>query len=71
MPPESDSSGVFENIKIFSYEKRQFQSYGKKLGEIDRKKAQTLIDMGLYCKELSYMIQNDVKLEQEIIGWNL
>ena len=50
---------------------KKFQEYGKALNEIDRKKAFTLIGEGLYCRELSYMINENIKLEQEIIGWNL
>lgn len=49
----------------------KFQGYGKELNEIDRKKAHTLINAGLYCRELSHMLSDNIKLEQEIIGWNL
>ena len=50
---------------------KNFQRYGKELSERDRKKAHTLMDAGLYCKELSYILQENIKLEQEIIGWTL
>ena len=49
----------------------KFQMYGKKLNGSDQKKAKTLMNSGLYCKELSYMLKEDVKLEQEIIAWEL
>ena len=49
----------------------KFEEYGKKLSEIDRKKANILMDSGLYYRELSYMIEKNVKLEQEIIAWEL
>ena len=29
------------------------------------------MNSGLYCRELSYMIEQNVKLEQEIIAWEL
>ena len=49
----------------------KFEEYGKKLSEIDRKKANILMNSGLYYRELSYMIEKNVKLEQEIIAWEL
>lgn len=49
----------------------EFREYGKELSDLDRKKAHTLMDAGLYCQELSYMLQENVKLEQEIVGWKL
>ena len=49
----------------------KFREYGKSLNEIDRKKVDTLMNSGLYCKELSYMLKEDIKLEQEIIAWEL
>ena len=49
----------------------RFREYGKKLSETDRKKANTLMSSGLYGKELSYMLKEDVKVEQEIIAWEL
>ena len=31
----------------------------------------SILDSGLYDSELSYMIEKNVKLEQEIIAWEL
>lgn len=61
----------FEPFHMDLEDLKKFQGYGKELSEPDRKKAHTLMDMGLYCKELSYMLQENIKLEQEIIGWKL
>lgn len=61
----------FEAFHMGLEDLKKFQRYGRELNENDRKKAQTLMDAGLYCKEISYMLQENVKLEQEIIGWNL
>lgn len=61
----------FEPFHMGLEDLKKFQEYGKVLNEIDRKKAHTLIDAGLYCRELSYMLDANVKLEQEIIGWDL
>lgn len=61
----------FEPFHMGLEDLKKYQEYGKELNENDRKKAHTLIDAGLYCSELSYMLNKNVKLEQEIIGWNL
>ena len=61
----------FEPFHMGLEDLKEFREYGKGLNEIDRKKAHTLMDAGLYCRELSYMLDENVKLEQEIIGWNL
>lgn len=47
----------------------KYRDFGKSLDGNDRKKAETLMARGLYRKELSYMLQEDIKLEQEIISW--
>lgn len=61
----------FEPFHMNLEDLKEFQKYGKALSELDRKKAHTLMEAGLYCKELSYMLQENVKLEQEIVGWML
>lgn len=61
----------FEPFHMDLDDLKKFQRYGKELSELDRKKAHTLMDVGLYCEELSYMLQENIKLEQEIIGWKL
>lgn len=60
----------FEAFHMSLEDLKKFQEYGKELNETDRKKAHTLIDAGLYYRELSYMLDENVKLEQEIMGWN-
>lgn len=47
----------------------RYKDFGKSLEENDRKKAETLMVRGLYRRELSYMLQENIKLEQEIISW--
>lgn len=61
----------FEPFHMGLEDLREFQEYGKELNEIDRKKAHTLINAGLFRRELFYMLSENVKLKQEIIGWNL
>ncbi len=47
----------------------RYREFGKSLEDNDRKKAETLMSQGLYKEELSYMLQENLKLEQEIISW--
>ena len=37
--------------------------------ENDRKRATRLLEDGKYCEIMKYMLDKDVKLEQEIISW--
>jgi hypothetical protein len=47
---------------------QSFFSYGKPLEKNDRIKAQNLIKQGKYAEVLSYMLDQDRKLEQEIVS---
>lgn len=47
----------------------KYRKYGKKLNENDRIKAENLIHSGRHTEILTFMLENDVKLEQEIISW--
>ena len=48
---------------------RKYRTYTKSLNQNDRTKAKNLISEGMYVETLSYMLQQNVKLEQEIISW--
>lgn len=60
---------AFEAFHMGIEDLERYRDFGKSLEENDRKKAKTLIDRGLYREELSYMLREDIKLEQEIISW--
>jgi len=47
----------------------RYREFGKGLEDNDRKKAETLMNQGLYREELFYVLQENLKLEQEIISW--
>lgn len=47
----------------------KYRTYTKKLNENDRAKAENLIRAGKYPEVLTYMLEHDAKLEQEIISW--
>lgn len=60
---------AFETFRMGVEDLVKYRDFGKSLEENDRKKAETLMVRGLYRKELSYMLQENIKLEQEIISW--
>lgn len=47
----------------------KYNQFTKPLTENDRKKAERLLRNGKYCEIMKYMLETDVKLEQEIISW--
>lgn len=47
---------------------KKYQKYTKKLNRNDRTKAENLLRAGKYTETLSYMLEHDEKLEQEIIS---
>lgn len=49
---------------------KKYERYCKPLVENDRTKADGLIKSGKYVETVQYMLDNNVKLEQEIISWN-
>lgn len=59
----------FETFHMSVTDLHLYKEYGKRLEKNDRKKAETLIERGLYKEELSYMLRENIKLEQEIISW--
>ncbi len=50
-------------------ELKAYAIYGKSLEENDRTKAKNLLSNGKYTDVVSYMLENNLKLEQEIISW--
>ena len=50
-------------------ELKTYADYGKPLEENDRIKAKNLLRNGKYTDVVSYMLENNLKLEQEIISW--
>lgn len=59
----------FEAFHMGVADLEKYREFGKSLEENDRKKAKTLMEQGLYRAELSYMLRENLKLEQEIISW--
>ena len=48
---------------------KTYAKYTKTLEENDIIKANGLIEKNMYVKEMKYMLDNNVKLEQEVISW--
>ena len=49
---------------------QKYATYCKTLAENDCKKAENLISAGKHAEIMKYMLEKNVKLEQEIISWN-
>lgn len=60
---------AFKQLCMSVDELKEYKEYCKPLENNDVKKAQSLIDKGLYVDTMRYMLENDVKLEQEVISW--
>lgn len=52
-------------------ELKKYAQYCKELTDKDKVKAENLISRGLYVETLQYMLDNNCKLEQEIISFSL
>lgn len=59
----------FRSWKIDLLSLKKYRVYAKELNQNDRTKAENLIREEKYTEILSYMLQQGVKLEQEIISW--
>ena len=51
-------------------ELEKYSDFSKALEQNDITKAKSLIAQGKYVEVLNYMLQNNLKLEQEIISWH-
>ncbi len=49
----------------------RFEKYCKPLEKNDIVKAKSLFEKGLYTDEMQYMLEHNVKLEQEVISWKM
>ena len=52
-------------------ELEKYRKYGRPLEKNDRKKALTLLEKGMYPEEMTFMLEQDCKIEQEIVSWML
>lgn len=59
----------FKAYKMGIPELKKYSAFAKSLEENDIVKANTLITKEKYAEILSYMLHNNLKLEQEIISW--
>lgn len=59
----------FEPLYMSIDELKKYKNYCKSLEVNDLKKANSLIESGYYTKEMQYMLDNNIKLEQEVISW--
>ncbi|MCR5218500.1 Wadjet anti-phage system protein JetD domain-containing protein [Treponema sp.] len=59
----------FSEYKMTVTELQNYSTYTKSLEKNDITKATGLISQGLYLNTMKYMLENNCKLEQEIISW--
>ena len=60
----------FTAYKMGIAELQKYSDFSKPLEQNDITKAKSLIARGKYVEVLGYMLQNNLKLEQEIISWH-
>ena len=60
----------FIAYKMGIAELQKYSDFSKALEQNDTTKAKSLIAQGKYVEVLNYMLQNNLKLEQEIISWH-
>ncbi|MDE7209970.1 MAG: DUF2220 domain-containing protein [Lachnospiraceae bacterium] len=61
----------FRPVHMGSGELEKYQKYGRPMEKNDRKKAETLLEKGMYPEEMAFMLEQDCKIEQEIVSWML
>lgn len=67
-----DDSGIeFQPLYMTVAELKKYSDYCKPLEKNDIVKANSLIDIGYYTDVAKYMLDNNCKLEQEIISWKM
>lgn len=59
----------FKPLYMSVEELKKYKDYCKSLEENDKKKARSLITKGLFVDEMQYILENNVKLEQEVVSW--
>ncbi len=59
----------FAPIHMGVDELRQYREYGRPMEENDQRKAKTLIEKGKHVEEMQFMLEQDCKIEQEIVSW--
>ncbi len=61
----------FQPIHIGCDELVKYRKYGRPMQANDKKKAETLMKKGMYMKEMTFMLEQNCKIEQEIVSWIL
>ena len=59
----------FKRLCMGINELKEYKEYCKPLEDNDIKKAQSLIENELFVDTMRYMLENNVKLEQEVVSW--
>ncbi|WP_418752630.1 Wadjet anti-phage system protein JetD domain-containing protein [Frisingicoccus sp.] len=59
----------FRPVHMGLNELEKYRKYGRPMNENDRKKAETLMDRGMYMEEMRFMLEQNCKIEQEIVSF--
>ncbi len=59
----------FEPVHMDTETLEKYKDYAKPLTANDKRKAQTLLQNEMYTDTVKYMLDKDIKLEQEIVSW--
>lgn len=61
----------FRPIHMGRDELAKYRAYGRPMEENDRKKAESLLAKDMYADEMAFMLEQNCKIEQEIVSWML
>ncbi len=61
----------FRPIHMGCDELERYLKYGRPMQENDKRKAETLMEKGMYREEMRFMLERNCKIEQEIVSWML
>ncbi|MCD7717557.1 MAG: DUF2220 domain-containing protein [Lachnospiraceae bacterium] len=61
----------FQPIHMGLDELKSYQKYGRSMEENDRRKAKKMLEKGMYQEEMRFMLEENCKIEQEIVSWML
>lgn len=62
---------AFQPIHMDVNELEKYKKYGRSMKENDIRKAEIMIENKMYVKEMKFMLEQNCKIEQEIVSWML
>lgn len=62
---------AFQPVHMGAAELAKYREYGRPMEKNDIKKAEALLARGMYTEEMTFMLEKNCKIEQEIVSWML